>query len=167
MRRFINKVNYERAVVWERMEFCDSVMKSEDFGKVVMEAVSEYYMEPERKLKTVYEDDIRNMPIIRCIQYVSENGDANTRQALLQAVLKTYKDIVNSFTWVTGDRIVSSYVNLYCLVPDSCILSDLKTMTVYIILEEIFKNVCMSPVRDAIISEIKRQETNVYMARSV
>ena len=42
-------MEYQRAVMWERMEVCDSVMKYEDFMRIVKDAVDDYYNQLELK----------------------------------------------------------------------------------------------------------------------
>ena len=191
-------MNYQRAVMWERMEVCDSVMKYEDFMKVVKDAVDDYYSQLEleeakkgKRYESRYEldgsgyeynpefevfpgyklgrgcreDDIRTTALIRYIRDVLDKGSKDSQWTILQAVLKGYKEVVNSLSWITGYKITSSYVDLYQLASYSCVSEDLEKMIDYIMINEVFNNANLNSVKNVIMAEVERQELMMKMAK--
>lgn len=191
-------MNYQRAVMWERMEVCNSVMKYDDFMKIVRDAVDDYYNQLEleeakegKKHEARYEldgsgyeynsefeifpgykmgrgcreDDIRTTALIRYIKDVLEKGSKDSQWTILQAVLKGYKEVVNSLSWITGYKVISSYVDLYQLASYSCVTEDLGKMVDYIMINEIFNKPYLDSVKNIIMGEVERQELMMKMAR--
>lgn len=191
-------MNYQRAVMWERMEVCDSVMKYEDFMKIVKDAVDDYYNQlelkeakegkkyesrdeldgsgyeynPEYEVFPGYKmgrgcrlDDIRNTALIRYIKDVLDKGSKDSQWTILQAVLKGYKEVVNSLSWITGYKVISSYVDLYQLASFSCVSEDLEKMIDYIMINEVFNNVNLNSVKNIIMGEVEKQELIMKMTR--
>ena len=111
------------------------------------------------------QDDIRNTALIRYIKDVLDKGSKDSQWTILQAVLKGYKEVVNSLSWITGYKVISSYVDLYQLASFSCVSEDLEKMIDYIMINEVFNNVNLNSVKVIIMEEVEKQELIMKMAR--
>lgn len=154
-------MKYQKAITWQRMDVCESVMNYDDFMKIMNDALEDYYNSDIYCERECYDDvgeDIRTTALIRYIKEVIEKGSKDSMWTILQAVLKGYKEVINSLSWITGFKVTSSCVDLYQLAADSCVSDDLEKTIGYIIFSDVFRKEEFSSVKKKIMSVIENKE---------